>query len=405
MAKKKTAKQSPENKKLKPNRSSGKVGPVTEVTTSRDIADRTRWMLWGKAAGRCEFSGCNNLLWLNQVTQEQVNIAEAAHIYAFSSKGPRGNRGIRKDKLNKLDNLMLACHACHKTMDQDKTGTKYSVELLQQWKNAHEKRVETVTAIDPKKSSHIVFFEAPIGNQTAPLEFDKAAHALFPDYYPAEPRVFELGSSNSTFQDKSPEYWQVMRQTLDINFDRKVLQLREAGEIKHLSIFGLAPQPLLIYLGSLMVDISAAQVYQLYREPNSGWNWPETEQTLDLQIRKPDHTNGPPALVIGLTADVANERISSVLPDACIWMVTMPEPRHDHIKSQKDLSYFRQEVRKLLDEIKLRHGQQEPLHIFPVAGNSVSIELGRIRQPKAMMPWLLYDQIQGRGFVHVMDIN
>ncbi len=34
--------------------------------------------------GRCEFAGCNAPLWRSTVTQEAVNTAEKAHIYAFS---------------------------------------------------------------------------------------------------------------------------------------------------------------------------------------------------------------------------------------------------------------------------------------------------------------------------------
>ena len=47
-------------------------------------------MLWGRAAGRCEFRGCNRPVYKSGVTQEAVNVAEKAHIRAFSKAGPRG---------------------------------------------------------------------------------------------------------------------------------------------------------------------------------------------------------------------------------------------------------------------------------------------------------------------------
>ena len=46
--------------------------------------------LWARAAGRCQFDGCNRPLFKSPVTQEQVNISEKAHIYSFSENGPRG---------------------------------------------------------------------------------------------------------------------------------------------------------------------------------------------------------------------------------------------------------------------------------------------------------------------------
>ena len=91
-----------------------------EVT--RYISDSVQKMLWGKAAGRCEFTGCNKPLWKSSVTQEQVNIAQKAHIYSFSSDGPRGNEGVPSEQINSLSNLMLACHECHQKVDKDKDG-------------------------------------------------------------------------------------------------------------------------------------------------------------------------------------------------------------------------------------------------------------------------------------------
>ena len=363
-------------------------------------------MLWGKAAGRCQFSGCNKLLLKHPVTQEQVNIAQAAHIYAFSEEGPRGNEGVDKDKLNDLNNLMLACHACHKTMDQDKEGDRYSVELLKRWKAEHERRVETVTGIDPTKNSHVLLYDANIGKHGSPLNYVEAAHALFPDYYPAADGPIELGMTNSSYNDSEDIFWDIEAEQLQREFTEKVLERVRNGKIGHLSVFGLAPQPLLIKLGTLLVDILPAQVYQRYREPTPTWEWPDSDATLDLKVRRPERYDGQPALVIGLTAKVADNRITSALPDACIWTVTTSEPGHDHIRSPDDLSIFRSKVRKLMDEIKSRHGQDTPLHIFPVAGNAVNIELGRIRMPKAMMPWFLYDQVNKRGgFVRGLEIN
>ena len=379
---------------------------VVEVTKSRHIKPGVRWMLWGKAAGRCEFSGCNRQLWKSPVTQEQVNIAEAAHIYAFSSGGPRGNAGIDEAHLNDIENLSLACHDCHKKMDQSQDGGRYTVELLKQWKAEHEKRVETVTGINPKKSSHVILYGANIGVHSSPLNFGEAAHALFPDFYPAEDRAIELGMVNSSFQDRNPTFWQVETEHLTNSFDRKVRQRIDSGQLNHMSVFGLAPQPLLILLGTLMIDITGADVYQRHREPRQCWDWPESAVPLQFEVHRPDSFDGPPALVIALTAPVTDDRITSVIGEnAGIWKISIPSPNNDQIKCRGDLSNFRKLVQPLLDEIKEAHGQTTPLHIFPVAGASVSIELGRKRMPKAHMPWVIYDQVNELGgFVQAINI-
>jgi hypothetical protein len=113
-----------------------------------------------------------------------------------------------------------------------------------------------------------------------------------------------------------------------------------------------------------------------------------------------------PALVLALSATITKERITSVLgEDAAIWMVTIRDPHNDFTKSREQLSEFRSLMRKLLDKIKARHGQNTPLHIFPAVSVSVAVELGRIRMPKADTPWRIYDQGNLRGgFVHALDI-
>jgi hypothetical protein len=63
-------------------------------------------------------------------------------------------------------------------------------------------------------------------------------------------------------------------------------------------------------------------------------------------------------------------------------------------------------VRSLLDKIKAIHGQRSLLHIFPATSVAAAIELGRVRMPKADMPWQLYDQANARGgFVPALRID
>ena len=124
---------------------------------TRHVKPSVQYMLWGIAAGRCEFNGCNKPLWKSSVTQEQVNLAEKAHIYSFSGEGPRGNEGITDEQLNDLPNLMLVCPECHAEMDKRRDGGRYTAELLKEWKAAHERRIEIVTGIDPLTKSHLVF--------------------------------------------------------------------------------------------------------------------------------------------------------------------------------------------------------------------------------------------------------
>ncbi|MFN9249248.1 MAG: HNH endonuclease, partial [Planctomycetota bacterium] len=218
--------------------------PHRSVNTTCKFSDQTRYikepvklLLWGRAAGRCEFAGCNKPLWKSSVTQEIVNIAQQAHIWAFSSDGPRGNKGISKKKLNDLNNLLLVCHQCHRKIDKEKDGGKYTVALLQAMKADHERRIEVVTGVYPRKKSQVVLYWANIGDHTSLLNYADTAEALFPGHYPVDDKPILLGTQDSTVCDRDAAFWVREVESLKRKFEQRVRVPYGTGGIPHLSIF------------------------------------------------------------------------------------------------------------------------------------------------------------------------
>jgi SMODS-associated and fused to various effectors sensor domain len=377
---------------------------LREVT--RHISTVTTAMLWGRAAGRCQFSGCNMDLTRSPVTQENVNIAQRAHIYSFAKEGPRGHEGVTKDELNSVENLILVCHGCHRKLDHKEDGGRYQAPLIKEMKQVHEERIRLVTRIDSDRKSHMFFYGANVGDHNSPLDFDDAGAAMFQSgRYPAEPEAIDLALVGSISRDDGPTYWRRQADELVVQFERRVRDRVNRRSIEHLSVFAIAPQPLLVLLGTLIGDIVPADVYQRHREPRQTFVWPPSAEPIELTVREPDNFDGVPALVLGLSGTVTHDRIDQVLPEARIWEVTVPEPRLDLVKSRDQLVQFRTLLRKLFDRIKAKHGQTTLLHIFPVASNSFAVELGRSRMSKADMPWLVYDQNNRRdGFIPGLNI-
>lgn len=376
---------------------------VRELT--RNIPTKVQTMLWGRAAGRCEFQGCNRLLSRSPVTQETVNVSEKAHIFSFSEGGSRGNEGVSDEELNSVENLILVCHDCHKKIDKSVDGGRYTADFLQSMKANHERRVELVTGIDPGRQSHVLIYAANVGEHSPPSLQNEAARAMFPGHYPADFRPLTLGLTNSDAEDKNAAFWKGSVEELVSQFERKVRDRVKLKEVEHLSVFALAPQPLLVLLGTLIGNIVPVDVYQRHREPQT-WSWPTSATPLDFVVEKPTQTAGVPALVLGTSGTVTPDRIEKVLgPEASIWRVTIPRPNLDHVKSREDLARFRTVIREVFDEIKAAHGQWTTLNVFPVTAVSLAVEFGRARMPKADMPWRIYDQNNKRdGFVHALDI-
>jgi hypothetical protein len=221
--------------------------------------------------------------------------------------------------------------------------------------------------------------------------------AIFPDRYPADDNAIELSTINSSLLDRDGAFWAVEGENLRRKFQQSIRERLATRGIQHLSVFALAPQPLLILLGTLVGDIVPCDIYQRHREPPT-WNWPSAPARPSFEVHEPETRTGPAALVLGLSATVTSDRVRSVLgPDASVWTVTVPEPHNDMMKAREQLSELRTILRSLLNRIKAIHGQSSPLHIFPAAPVSAAVELGRVRMPKADTLWHIYDQVNALG--------
>ncbi len=368
----------------------------------KSVGSKISRQLWMQSGGRCEY--CNKLLYRDSLTERFMNKAYISHIIAAKEGFVRGDSKLSEELEVAFENLMLLCDECHNRIDKADPA-RHTVEVLQKIKKTHEDRIELLTAIKPKNKSHILTFMAKIGEHLPVIDFQDAANAMLTDYYPASHRMVELGIENYPKEDDEDEYWQVLESTLTENFQTKVSPLLKSGEVNHFSVFGLAPQPLLIRLGVLLSDIKHVRVHTNIREPQT-WKHPEDGDSLDFQIVEPEDKTGLPVLNISVTADINESRIHSVLGEhVSIWKLTVPIPGKDLVRSDRTLQYFRKRVREVFEQIKRAHGEDETLRVFPAMPNSTAIEFGRVWQPKAELPMIIYDQNRKRdGFIKTVSI-
>lgn len=116
------------------------------------ISDWVKFCLWGKAAGRCQYDGCNHPLFRDDVTQAAFNSAYIAHIVADKPEGPRGHPTLSEALKSDLNNLMLLCDVHHRLVDKvDVAG--HPVEKLQGMKRKHEERMELLASISEGRHS------------------------------------------------------------------------------------------------------------------------------------------------------------------------------------------------------------------------------------------------------------
>ena len=146
---------------------------------NKSPSENTVRILCGKAAGMCEFEGCNKRLFYDGVTLSTSNNAYVAHIVASSSKGPRGDKTLSPLLSDKLENLMLMCADHHKLIDIKRSGDTFIIanpvmpeeNFADKWNENPEKAREFFRWLELAKTAILI---APINAQG----LHKASEAL-----------------------------------------------------------------------------------------------------------------------------------------------------------------------------------------------------------------------------------
>ncbi len=360
--------------------------------------------LWVKSGGRCEYEGCNKLLYRDSLTEQEMNTSYIAHIVSVSSTGPRGDAIRSKQLEEELSNLMLLCDVCHRRIDKERVAEHPEGRLLKM-KMDHEDRIELVTTIAPEKKSHIIIYTAKVGTHEVNVSYQQAAYAMIPERFPASHRSFKLGVANSMDNDFSNTYWTFQLRELENSFRTSIQPLLGSDEVQDFSVFAFAPQPLLIRLGTLLSDKYPGQVYQRHRKEHP-WKWEEESKTKEFKLIEPEHTQGTPALAFSLSASIDRRDIHAVIGTDCsIWEITIDSPFNSFLCSKDLLQKFKQCTTIIVSKIKQKQGYV-PLHIFPAMPVSAAVEFGKLRMPKSDMPWITYDyNNQIPGFSKAITIH
>lgn len=370
------------------------------------IPQKVQSALWARAGGRCQYRGCNDDLIGDLISgREDGTFGFIAHIVADSADGPRGDPQRSALLARALENLMLMCARHHKLIDVDDEAG-HPEALLIAMKAEHESRVQVVTAIDYDRASHVIRFGASIGENEALVSTRAIFMAMPPDHHPATGQTIDLEMVGCAYRDDEPAYWTFQRDNLRRQFEAKVRGRVERQEIRHLSVFALAPQPLLVELGRLLCDIVPAAVRQRHREPAT-WAWQPDQPRIAFQTSEPaEKKAGPIALKMGISATLTDERVTQVLgPETTIWSVTADNPHNDILRSPEDQAAFRRLLRRLLDRIKALHGEGQMIHVFPALPASLAVDFGRVWMPKSDLAMTIYDNNRTAGFVPAITLG
>jgi hypothetical protein len=285
----------------------GATSPVVKVPRSK--LGPTEVMLVAKAGGRCEFRGCNEFLYEHALTGEAGNFAENAHIVAFHEGGPRG-AGDRPAEIDGIDNLMLLCRRDHKLID-DNPG-QYKREELQAHKREHEARIRRVTGLGPSMQTTVLAFTAMIGTFKPVIGRAEISDALLPRYPGDSFHILDLTSLG--IEEPGALYEVACRRIIQ-HVDALHAIDGPLQATRHLSVLGLAPIPMLVFLGHAIGNKVATDFFQCHRDKPERWTWYEGEDVARFEVtqikRGPDPARV--ALVLPLSGPITADTIPSAI--------------------------------------------------------------------------------------------
>lgn len=350
-------------------------------------------MLFAKAAGRCQFEGCNKPVLFDELTLREYNKSNVAHIVASSPKGARGD-AIRSHLLSdKLSNLMLMCPEHHKLIDD--FSDDYPEELLLEMKRKHEAAIAAQCNLIYTEPTEVLMVSSPIkGRFPAKITFNTCAEAVMPAKRVAGSHGQRIHIEVETDYHSS-QYWEIASRALERRFAQTITAILEESPNVHFSVFPLAPMPLIMKLGYKIGDKTRADVFQFSRTKDS-WSWDTLEQTNTFTVEKHNVRDGAKiALVFSLTADIAAPRIAEAYDADILYCIRAKRFGVDCIQSPADLAAFWHEYQAVCDEIKNTYPQVREIGVFPAMPVSAAFEVGRRYMPGVYPKLRIFDDDDG----------
>ena len=139
--------------------------------------------------------------------------------------------------------------------------------------------------------SLVVAYGPKIGNKTPHFHKDVLFNTIFPERYPTDSTPVEIQMKNSVMKDGEHDFWEAELRQIDENCERRIIAPLERGEIPHVSLFALGPQPLLVKLGTVLNDQYPISVFQKHRNPDS-WRWLDEDIQNEIKLIEPHEKFG-----------------------------------------------------------------------------------------------------------------
>jgi len=382
---------------------------------SRHIPAPERLKLWVRAGGRCTV--CNKYLVEDEFTQQPVNLGELAHnVGRVMSRGsPRGEDALELALRNDAENLLLLCGDHHHVIDDRVVRGDYTVDGLKRMKARHEDRIKRLTAMGEDSETVVIRIIGRV--RGAAVELDartvRAAVVEHSGRYPHYGLNFRGADVEVDLRNLPGEgtelYWATGQQAIDEALGQPLITAVERGEVRHLSVFGLARIPLLAYAGLRLDDKVPVEIYQRHRGSES-WEWEEAAPAVEFEhvCLRAGHSPDRAALVLSISGTINLDELPDEIPDdASLWAIAPVDvtPNRDVMSSPASLQSFALTYRNFLSMMEAHAPGVGTLDVFAAVPVAAAVTLGRELMRDVHPALRLYDRNDNGSYVFSLELT
>jgi len=253
----------------------------------------------------------------------------------------------------------------------------------------------------------VVQLKARIARQTIAIPVAQVIKAVAPRC-PADAKghLIDLTAINAEGKAFIEEAARCIKQKLERLYEPGM----DVHETRHISLFALAPMPLLVYLASQLSNKVPVDVFQRHRDTED-WVWKVTGTPVEYrfdQIRE-GKGNDRIALALSLSGKIRPEALPANIDEtSTVYELTLAnmKPNPTYLRQRDDLMRFKDAYQAALRTIARERGQCDAIHLFLAVPAPVAVFCGREILPK-VDPTLVvhdYDKRWG-GFTPIIEVN
>jgi hypothetical protein len=261
--------------------------------------------------------------------------------------------------------------------------------------------------LGPDLKTTVVQLKTRIAGQSVAIPIAQVTEAVSPRY-PTDARGHVIDLTNLNVEEET--FLQVATEAVRRDVERLYAPGMDIKQTRHISIFALAPIPLLVFLGNQLSNKIPVDIYQRHRDTED-WVWKVTGEQVQYKFEKlrSGSNQDRVALVLSLSGKILLDSLPSQIDDTFfVYEITLEgmKPSPTYLRMRQDLISFKDTYQAALRAILRNHGNIEVVHLFPAVPAPVAVLCGWELFPKVDPCLLVYDYDKRKGgFALALRVN